>query len=64
MEKCKGTLEEALLWQAGTAPNVVLQRREAMILKIEEARQKMFESGLCADWLGEVDEGTRTLMSG
>ena len=50
---------EAIKWEAELSDEQVVERREAMILKIEEADSHMRQSGLTAEWFTGVDSGVQ-----
>ena len=50
---------KAINWEAELTEDQVVQRREAMIAKLEEADSHMRRSELAVDWFTEVDSGVR-----
>ena len=50
---------KAINWETELSEEQVIERREAMIAKIEEADSRMRQSGLAAEWFTGVDAGVQ-----
>ena len=50
-------LWQAIVWEGELPAAVVMAKREAMIVSIEEMDAKMRESGLRVDWFKAADQG-------
>ena len=55
---------EAIEWQAERTPTEVIQQREAMIQKLEEANAALWRSGKCVKWFERCDDITRGVSKG
>ena len=55
---------EAIEWQAERTPTDVIQQREEMIQKLEDANAALWKSGKCANWFERCDDITRGVSKG
>ena len=55
---------QAIEWQADRTPAEVMQQREEMLLKLEEANAAMWESGKRAEWFQKCDGITKGVSAG
>ena len=57
-------VDEAIKWQAARTPTEVIQQREEMMQKLEEANAALWKSGKCANWFERCDNITRGVGKG
>ena len=55
---------EAIEWQAERTPTEVIQQREEMMQKLEEANAALWNSGKRANWFERCDDITRSVSKG
>jgi len=50
---------QAIDWMSARTSRQIMQEREEMITRLEEANARMWQSGMCDAWLNDAEEGAR-----